>query len=1290
MAIEVLPANNTFTGTAADEFANSTSATETFTMGGGTNTINFDLSGNKLLGADEIYLTPGENLVLNFTSQINFGSFMDYNELITWERVQNNDGTIDIAIKTNPFCTLGYMQRKTATTIEVDHTDYYGNPYFKAVVTESLYDYELDKWVEINSWNTYSKYDNEIYGLRALNSKGEIQDSWYGDTTSTDMHEDVEVEKRIGEVTTIIDYKAEPINTILIKNIGAKTANSVKLQYTNPDNTAKTYQEYINGSYQDVDFITKNYAIGTKDSTENQVLQGSFLDETFNAGYGDDTINTVGGTNKVVLANGGNDVITLGTGADLINAEFGGGYKCDLNTNNVTEGIYIKNGNSADTLELYQSGQNNFYRDENNLVIIQNWQYNVDSGSGARARNSKFTIEDYFTAESKIVIKSGHIYEYYGDVYNYEHYFTLSGAGTNSDPYKITETYTENNTPKVLEHELGNIIQSSGSAVNGTDNSETIVAEGLATITTGAGDDTIYTSEGNDTITINGAGDKHIIIDENSGDDTIIIQNHEGNIYLDLINYSGADLYKSKVVTNDLIIERYRNEYTSNGNITKFKGRTIIKDYLAFSDAEKAKIFVKRPYNWGGNEYNQLSVSTLNIEGDEGETNIIYGSDLNDNIIGKELADTIYTGKGADSITPNQGDDLIEINDNGSKTINIARTDGNDTIRLSGDGLGPYPPYNSTSYMRLRYTDGFTGLSHQIQDGNLVVYTTTADGDNITTQNTTITGITGGEVTTENIADYNYGGLNVSGRINIYNGSSSDSFRANTPWHIKGSETEANNITATSATTNYTSNLIIGGSADDIITAAGEINHVYTSAGNDTIDVTSSVQAVVYAGSGNNAVTVNGGENDYVYAMDGNDVINLTSGSATIYSEAGDDTINISGGSATIYTGSGADTINITGGTGGNLNFTVGDGNKIVNFQNASDAQYHVSFTGSYDRRYFYKDGNDLRIETRYNHNYETGEYDTENYYLNNFFDPNHSKVNPDTTKMGGYYSPLRYTDLNIIGEDDPNSNGKIFRGTYCEDIINGTDYADTIITGINHDEITPGKGDDMITITGDGQKSFILSKGDGNDTIHINEDVVFSGYANDRDPGIHLYNKDSYDSNVEQPDNYSYSIDNGALTIYRIYKNGGNALTESVKITGIRALDTDNPAPITAENIASSSGGLNVSDKIYIQGIGNFKVAMSRMNKGNENSVNNLNTIEGVKNTVVGGTKADTIISNGSDDYISAGKEMILSHQLLLPQQYTAGKEMIPLLQQQLPQQFMTMQGMILLPLQAEQIIYI
>lgn len=74
------------------------------------NVINFDLSNNNVLGADGIHLTPGEDLILNFTFPNSY-SYFD-TSLVNWERVANNDGTVDLVIKTKPCYTLGYARCK--------------------------------------------------------------------------------------------------------------------------------------------------------------------------------------------------------------------------------------------------------------------------------------------------------------------------------------------------------------------------------------------------------------------------------------------------------------------------------------------------------------------------------------------------------------------------------------------------------------------------------------------------------------------------------------------------------------------------------------------------------------------------------------------------------------------------------------------------------------------------------------------------------------------------------------------------------------------------------------------------------------------------------------------------------------------------------------------------------------------------------------------------------------------------------------------------------------------------
>ena len=134
MATQVLPENNVFTGTDANEFANSTVADESFTMGAGENVINFDLSNNNHLGTDEIHLTPGEDLTLNFYA---LNSIQ-----IKWERVGN-----DIVIKTLGYQTWGYAMCVVTASDIVDYVTSDNVTYYKSLAKYYLYNYETNEYV---------------------------------------------------------------------------------------------------------------------------------------------------------------------------------------------------------------------------------------------------------------------------------------------------------------------------------------------------------------------------------------------------------------------------------------------------------------------------------------------------------------------------------------------------------------------------------------------------------------------------------------------------------------------------------------------------------------------------------------------------------------------------------------------------------------------------------------------------------------------------------------------------------------------------------------------------------------------------------------------------------------------------------------------------------------------------------------------------------------------------------------------------------------------------------------
>ena len=433
-------------GTIEDDIVNSTSADESFTMGTGTNIINFDLSNNNRFGTDEIHLTPGEDLTLNFYA-------LTSNQ-IKWERVVDTDtNNIDIQIKTYAYYTYGYSKIVLTASDEVSYVNSEGVTYYKTLATFYLYDYENDEWVENktsldNYYPTNSPdYHVEYYGQCRVGTDGLIEYTWNNDN-GTDNHAAYAAQN--GMITSSLDT-LHPNNVITIKNIGAENpANSVKLQYQYKSG------DYTGSSQTIVEnFLTQTYTVGLNSwqetTTEDQILQGSFLNETFRAGYGNDNINTVGGTNTVNLYNGGKDVITLGVGADTVNATFAqgqaqGNYE-DLGYNTVaTGGAYIYGGTSDDKL-LLDEGSHYFYRDDSdNLIIIQNYQY----GS---FRNSKITVDDYFISENKINIITNNYYNESCQVSNGDAIFYNNYIYTNKNGYFLDKegnvyirTFGYNNT----------------------------------------------------------------------------------------------------------------------------------------------------------------------------------------------------------------------------------------------------------------------------------------------------------------------------------------------------------------------------------------------------------------------------------------------------------------------------------------------------------------------------------------------------------------------------------------------------------------------------------------------------------------------------------------------------------------------------------------------------------------------------------------------------------------------------------------------------------------------------
>jgi hypothetical protein len=155
-------------------------------------------------------------------------------------------------------------------------------------------------------------------------------------------------------------------------------------------------------------------------------------------------------------------------------------------------------------------------------------------------------------------------------------------------------------------------------------------------------------------------------------------------------------------------------------------------------------------------------------------------------------------------------------------------------------------------------------------------------------------------------------------------------------------------------------------------------------------------------------------------------------------------------------------------------------------------------------------------------------------------------------------------SSMTVAGNYDKKQKATIFSGSNYGDTINGTKGKDIITTGAGNDYIYTRKGNDTVIIDGSGDK-YIYYENGGNDVIKLSDGVSLGR--------LNIYNNGK--SHVS-----SYKIVNNDFVRYRTYIDGDKFTTETTKITGIKPLDSENPAEVTYDNISNSYGGLNISGK--------------------------------------------------------------------------------------------------------------
>ncbi|MBQ9246367.1 hypothetical protein IJ182_08890 [bacterium] len=194
--------------------------------------------------------------------------------------------------------------------------------------------------------------------------------------------------------------------------------------------------------------------------------------------------------------------------------------------------------------------------------------------------------------------------------------------------------------------------------------------QGNDTINLASGNDIVNAGKGNDTINIKVAGTKIITIANDDGNDTITGTSVPGSGTL--LNFTDIDVDSVSDAKNNLEYTRSKNNlvikrtYTVDGK--EKTSTTTIKDYFKSSTLT--------PNVYLGDINTQVSLYSV-LNGFNAGTK---GTHLNDILTGTKKADKITTGIGTDTITGGKGNDKITIDGNGSKYIVMNTGDGVDTV----------------------------------------------------------------------------------------------------------------------------------------------------------------------------------------------------------------------------------------------------------------------------------------------------------------------------------------------------------------------------------------------------------------------------------------------------------------------------------------------------------------------------------------------------------------------------------------------------------------------------------
>ena len=849
----------------------------------------------------------------------------------------------------------------------------------------------------------------------------------------------------------------------------------------------------------------------------NTVNMAGTTGGSFVANGGNNTITGSSDKNTTYTLNSGTTDLTLNTSSDM---QPGDGYSTLVNggTNNTVTG-----SNKADRIHINGGVINTVNTgDSSDYVSVSGGQSNIDLGYA----NDTISV----TVSDENTIYGGRGADSITIAYGSDDNKIYGGEKPTSGDYAYTDT-----AKNIIN------VQGTGNEIWAGDQGDDIhvgyhvdtLYSGINTIHGGAGNDNIdasvsdkaeiYGGAGNDTINGGHSGKK--LIDGGTGNDTIGAEGDANTIY--------GGLGQDTINLDDV---------TGSGKNLVYGGEKPTSGDYAYTDTDKNTISAKNAgYNeiWAGSQGDSITVGysgsgyntvhggvgndtidacdaySIVAEGGDGDDSIFGSQNGNSNIDGGAGIDTIYYYGSNNTIAGGDGDDSITYNDGGEDVytnVNIRGGKGDDKIyirRYTAETLVYYAEDTGHDIISAHhYEDEQTDVVdfHDINtddlyariDGSNLVISYNKQTDNTFASSVTIENYYRGDglcsVKTIKTHD-NPTGYAINDFVNLrseiflnssiyagnhsYGGSSfnekihaSDTISPQSIYGYGGNDTLTGGVLADSLYGGNGADEINGGAGDDYISGGDDDDVIYGGNGADYI-YGDDGNDVLYADSADVPTEAIAGNGSHLYGGDGDDTLYGGAGNDTLYGNAGDDEIHARYGNNEIYGGDGSDAL-YSGSGNDEFNFsaTSTEGTDTIYSGGGNDTIYlSPNYSSDWDDK-FIRNGNNLVINT-----YE----DTSKIIVNDYFTETPSSVK--TISFSGTEKTL--SDMHIYQQ------GSAVSGHAYNDRIAGTAGVDNITdvgatTGENYyDIVTPGAGDDEVTVVENGRVQVNIAKTDGTDTIN-------------------------------------------------------------------------------------------------------------------------------------------------------------------------------------------------------------